>query len=370
MRLAAAFIVLVLITGFGKFSRESTNGLNPKETLGKLLFFDTKLSEPAGMSCATCHDPTRAFQSGRELTLADGSKKVFTGPREIPTISYAAWSYTPMREVVDDEFFEDEVVKQGGFFADGRAESLAKQMEGPLFNLLEMANTSREQVAEKVRKADYRAYFEQVFGKKALENTDSTIAAMGDALTAYQKSKEVSPFTSKFDAWQRGQANLTDEELLGLELFTKKGRCRNCHVSRWHAADEPYVLFTKYIYENIGAPRAVGYPYFSETKLNPAGADWRDEGLFLTTKDSLDRGKFKVTTLRNVAVTAPYMHNGSLKTLEEVVHFYNKPDAFPPAEIPENVNRKEVGDLGMSPEDEAAVVAFLKTLTDGYLPKN
>ena len=99
------------------------------------------------------------------------------------------------------------------------------------------------------------------------------------------------------------------------------------------------------------------------------GEDFRDEGLFLTTKDSLDRGKFKVPTLRNVAVTAPYFHNGSLKTLEEVVHFYSKPDAFLPAEIPETVNHKEVGDLGLLPEEEAAIVAFLKTLTDGYVKK-
>lgn len=341
--------------------------LNPKETLGKLIFFDKNLSEPAGMSCGTCHDPNKAFQNTRDLTLADGNKQFFTGQREIPSISYVAWSNSPMHEIVDDEFFEDEIVHQGGFFADGRANSLAEQMEGPLLNPLEMGNKSREQVVAKVRNAAYRPYFEQIFGKNALENTDSAMAAIGDALTAYQKSKEVNPFTSKFDAWQRGLADMTEQELIGLELFTKRGRCRNCHVTRWHAADEPVVLFTKYIYENVGTPKSPNLPYFSEKKLNPLGENWLDEGLFLTTKDSLDRGKFKVPTVRNVAVTGPYMHNGSLKTLEEVVHFYNDPTKFPPAEILENVNTLEVGALNLLPEEEAAIVAFLKTLTDGYL---
>ena len=203
------------------------------------------------------------------------------------------------------------------------------------------------------------------YGKTIFEQTDSAFLAMADALTIYQSSKEVNPFSSKFDQWQAGQADLTEQELIGLELFTKRGLCRNCHVTRWHDADQPVVLFTKFIYENIGTPRRPDLPFYTEIG-NLLGANWVDEGLFLTTRDSLDRGKLKVPTLRNVAVTAPYFHNGSLKTLEEVVRFYNKPAEFGAAEVPENVNRTEVGDLNLLPEEEAAIVAFLKTLTDGF----
>jgi cytochrome c peroxidase len=363
MRQFSVGILLLLIFSFGKYSFPE-NDLSPKETLGKVLFFDKNLSASGKMSCATCHDPTRAFQSGRELTLADGTKQAFTGAREIPSLSYAAYSFSPRREIVDDEFFEDEIVQQGGFFADGRANSLGEQILGPLFSPIEMGNKSAAQILEKIKKASYLPVFEQIYGKKCLENADSVLFAMGDALAAFEKSKFVNPFSSKFDDWQAGRADLTEQELIGLELFTKRGKCKNCHVTRWHAADEPVVLFTKYIFENIGTPAVPNYVYFSEKMLNPLGEKWLDEGLFLTTKDSLDRGKFKVPTLRNVAVTAPYMHNGSLKTLEEVVHFYNKPDLFPPAEVPENVNKIEIGNLNLLPEEEVAIVAFLKTLTD------
>jgi cytochrome c peroxidase len=367
MRFIFGIILMAILVSFGGFSQKnkfSNENLTPIETLGREIFFDYSLSEPAGMSCATCHDPNKFFQNTRELTLADGSKKFFTGAREIPSLSYAAWSYSPMREIVDDEFFEDEIVKQGGFFADGHAGSLREQILGPLFSPIEMANKTPEMVVEKLKKASYRPFFEEIFGKNIFEkNADSVIWKMGLALESFQKSKFVNPFSSKFDRWQAGLADFTEQELKGLVVFTSKGRCRNCHVSRWHATDEPKVIFSKFIYENIGTPRVEKYPFFYDF-TNNLGENWRDEGLFLTTQDSLDRGKIKVPTVRNAAKTAPYMHNGALKTLEEVVHFYNKPEDFPPAEIAENVNRIEVGDLNLTAEEEAALVAFLKTLTD------
>ncbi len=350
----AAFLALFLLA-FSKNGKvesafEPTEAQNPKseiDSLGRAIFFDPRYSSDGKMSCATCHDPSKNFQSDRLLTLADGSKMTFLGRRDIPTVQYLGF-VGPLAAFED----EGKTVKRGGFFADGRADDLKKQCEGPLFNPIEMNLRDRADVVSRLEKADYRPLFEHVFGEKIFaQPVDSVFEKMAVALEAFQKSKEVSPFSSKFDRWQRGQADLTSEEMNGLMLFTRKGVCSNCHVTRWHEADAPVVLFSDFSYENVGLPPK-------------KGQNVPDLGLFETTRDSADLGKFKVPTLRNVAKTAPYMHNGIFETLEQVVHFYNKASDFAAPEIASTANRFEVGELFLTPEEEAAIVAFLKTLSD------
>ena len=150
------------------------------------------------------------------------------------------------------------------------------------------------------------------------------------------------------------------------QLFKEKGLCAECHILD---PDERAgkVLFTDHTYDNLGIPSNPGNPFFKvSAPYNTCGKDTMDLGLGSRLRDPEEYGKFRVPTLRNIALTAPYGHNGYFKTLEEIVHFYNVRDVedFPPAEYPETVNKDELGNLGLSQEEETAIVAFLRTLTD------
>lgn len=179
---------------------------------------------------------------------------------------------------------------------------------------------------------------------------------------------------------------MTPQEARGFALFQGKGKCAKCHPSKG-----PKPLFTDFTYDNLGIPRNPDNPFYENSEFNPDGYDWVDEGLggFLATRADYNsyadanRGKHKVPTLRNVdkrpysGFVKAYGHNGYFKSLEEIVHFYNTRDVpgagwngqpWPPPEVPENVNTAELGNLGLTPAEEAAIVAFLKTLSDGYQP--
>jgi cytochrome c peroxidase len=186
----------------------------------------------------------------------------------------------------------------------------------------------------------------------------------------------VSPFSSKYDAYLEGKADLNPQERLGLALFEGKAGCAACHPNR-PGPDAQRPLFTDFTYDNIGLPRNPANPFYAQpASVNPDGAAFVDVGLANNSRVMKDgavqanRGRFKVSTLRNVALTAPYTHNGVFATLKEVVAFYNRRDLDPvrfgPPEVPETVNRTELGNLGLSDEEEDALVAFLGTLTDGY----
>ena len=211
------------------------------------------------------------------------------------------------------------------------------------------------------------------------------------AIAAYEDSSEVNQFSSKFDDYLAEMAELTEQEAWGLELFNGKALCSACHPSEVGPLGEP-PLFTDFTFDNLGVPRNPENPfydmdeeYFDDgTPINPDGEDWIDPGLggFLMMRPEYadmaaeNWGKHKVPTLRNVAkgpgdgFPKAYMHNGVFKSLEEVVHFYNTRDVedWPPPEVSENVNTDELGDLGLTAEEEAAIVAFMKTLSDGYRP--
>jgi cytochrome c peroxidase len=367
----AAAAVLTLVVG-----ASSAGSLTPQEQLGKYLFFDTGLSDPAGQSCAACHDPAVGYTGASQAVnvagaVYEGAVAGRFGNRKPPTAAYAGDS--PILHF-------DGTAWVGGMFWDGRAtgwtlgDPLAEQALGPFLNPAEQNNASPQVVIDKVLASGYRNLFLQVC-------TDADAATryecIGRAIAAYERSAEVSSFTSKYDYWLLGRAKLTGQEQMGLALFNGRAGCAACH---------PAPLFTDFTYDNLGVPRNPSNPFY-QMPYNPEGASWVDTGLggFLEAAgydESIwapEWGKQKVPTLRNVdlrpskSLVKAYLHNGVLKSLLDVVHFYNTRDVpgagWPAPEVAANVNTTEMGDLGLNPGEEQAIVAFLKTLSDGYVPK-
>jgi len=337
---------------------------NTKERLGKLLFFEKSLSTPPGQDCSACHAPEVAFADPETgLPVSRGARPGIYGNRNDMTVSYAAF-------VPPLHFDKEEGLWIGGLFWDGRANSLAEQAKGPPLNPLEMANIDTLTIAEKLRSLSYASLFTEVYGPDALRDSETAFDNMADAIEAYEKTPEVNPFSSKYDYWLRGEAELSEQELRGLKLFDAedKGNCAACHPSKFEEDGTP-PLFTDFTYDNLGTPRNPENPFYSlPPELNPDGFSFIDLGLAVTVKDPAQNGKFRVPTLRNVAVTAPYMHNGVYKTMFNVLAFYNTRDVscWPSPEVAENVNKEELGNLKLSNQDLEDLVAFLKTLTDGW----
>ncbi|MFH1946020.1 MAG: cytochrome-c peroxidase [Acidobacteriota bacterium] len=338
--------------------------LNTKERLGKLLFFETSLSTPPGQACSTCHAPEIAFADPEtNLPVSRGARPGLYGNRNDMPVAYAAF-IPPLH------YDEEEEVWIGGLFWDGRANSLAEQAQGPPLNPLEMANPDIQTIAEKLRALRYAALFTEVYGPDALSSPDTAFTNMADAIEAYEKTSEVSPFSSKYDLWLRGEAELSEQEQRGLKLFEAedKGNCAACHPSNPSEDGSP-PLFTDFTYDNLGTPRNPENPFYSlPAEFNPEGFAFVDLGLGVTVNDPEQNGKFRVPTLRNAAVTPPYMHNGVFKTLFTVTTFYNTRDVagWPAPEVAENENREELGKLGLTNLELEDLVAFLRTLTDGW----
>jgi cytochrome c peroxidase len=358
--------LLIMSVGFGCSQVDSHTAirLTAKEELGKKLFLEESLSSPVGQSCASCHDPENAFSDPETgLPVSRGAVKGLYGNRNDMTVSYS--SYVPPLH-----YDSVEQVWLGGLFWDGRANTLLEQAMGPPLNPLEMANRDTEVIAEKLRSLEYAYQFEEIYGEGALGHPDSAFFYMSDALVAYERSGEVNPFSSKFDHWQMGEATLTEQEQRGFMLFVveSKGNCAACHPHT-PLEDGTPALFTDFTYDNLGVPVNAENPFFLlSSEHNPDGFNFRDPGLAETVQDSAELGKFRVPTLRNVALTAPYLHNGVFKTLHQVVSFYNTRDlaSWPGPEIMANMNRDELGDLGLTNQEVEDIVSFLETLTDGW----
>jgi cytochrome c peroxidase len=349
--------------------------LTPQEQLGKLLFFDKNLSDPAGQACAACHAPEVGYTgptASINLTGAvyEGAVPGRFGNRKPPSAAYAGSS--PILHFDGEKWV-------GGMFWDGRAtgqrlgDPLAEQAQGPFLNPLEQNNDSAAAVVTEVLASNYQSLFLQVCGAS---DTAAAYECIARAIAAYERSREVNPFTSKYDYYLKGQAKLTGQEQRGLELFMGKAKCGNCHVAP---------LFTDFTYDNLGVPRNPLNPFYKEPAWNPAGEAWVDEGLggFLKAigdpKSASELGKHKVPTLRNAALrpsktfVKAFGHNGYFKSLEEIVRFYNTRDipgiSWPPPEVPVNVNTSELGNLGLNHGEELAIVSFIETLSDGYVPR-
>jgi cytochrome c peroxidase len=417
-------LVLTVILLFASLAGLVTaqDGLTDIEQLGKSIFFDENLSINQNQSCATCHEPAWGWTGPDSDINAggavyEGSTLGRFGNRKPPSAAYATLS--PI-------FYQDRKgLFVGGNFWDGRAtgEKLgnpaADQAQGPFLNPTEQALPDSAcvvyRVCNPVIPGDYPVSLEDVWGAGACDiawpadvlavcATEGATVSLSDAdraksgmaydqialsIAAYEDSSEVNSFTSKFDYTYKGMAKLTKEEQRGFALFKGKGKCRLCHISNGKQA-----LFTDFTFDNLGVPKNPENPVYN---VNP---DFVDLGLggFLEKAGYpedvylAEWGKHKVPTLRNVDLrpassdVKAYGHNGYFKSLEGIVHFYNTrdvkdtcagdyteeqalaADCWPEPEVAENVNTDELGDLGLTPEEEAAIVAFMKTLSDGFVP--
>ena len=355
-----------------------------REWIGERIFFDARLSEPAGVSCASCHDPARAFSgdNGSKLGVSRGSKPESLGTRNTPTLKYLATA--PEFKFVERD---GKRVPVGGFFWDGRAATREAQAKEPLLNPIEMNNADAKAVVAKVAAADYAPLIRRAFGPNVFADPEHAFDAIAISLAAFQSSASFAPFTSKFDAVVRGSAKFTEQEERGFGLFTirQKGNCAECHTVNRDSKDPLDSLFTNFGYHALGLAREASIP-------RNADKSFVDMGLCGPHRIDAPEGKkwcgfFKTPTLRNIEVTAPYMHNGRFATLRDAVAFYATRDTHPerwypkgrfddlPAELHGNVDRdtppyhRETGKRPALNDDEIDdIVVFLKTLTDAWKP--
>lgn len=384
--------------------------LTPQEDLGRLLYFDQYLSKNKNQSCASCHFPAPGFVDPANTAnpavsvVSLGSDRTLNGGRNSPSVAYAAYS---------PAFYwnEKDGLYMGGQFWDGRAATLTEQAKGPFLNPVEMAMKDEAAVLAALidrKNRNAKAYiklFKSVYGVDLLSldpgDNSSVMAAYGmvaEAIAAFEKTDLFAPFTSKYDYYLTDQAVLSAQEARGLALFNDKARCHLCHPAELtydDAGNSLLPLLTDYSYDNLGIPKSTN-PLIADNPID-YGLGGRpdiaaiDPDPVLQTADgdpvsAGEAGKFKVMTLRNIAVTPPYGHNGFFATLEEIVRFYNRRDMMQSMsgmdgggmgggggmnmqpEVAQNVNTTELGNLGLTMMEEQDLVAFLKTLTDGYRP--
>ncbi len=346
------------------------------EKLGAALFVDPNLSMNRTMSCSTCHMQGAGFTDardsgavGHDVSLGDDGTSL--GDRNAPSAAYASFS-PPFGKNAGGEYV-------GGQFWDGRASLLEDQAAGPPLSPIEMGMPDKATVVKRLKEnPDYAAAFGTQFGGDVFKSDDAAFAAMTKALAAFERSDEFSSFDSKYDRFLRGEEKLTDQEELGRVLMssTQFTNCNTCHELKGPNGLSNG-LFTNHKYFNIGVPANK-----TVRAANGSKADAVDLGLAqnpAVAGDPAQRGKFKVPTLRNVAVTGPYMHNGVFKDLRTVVLFYVKYKSKKPSrqinpetgqawdapEVPDNIAMTELTSApALDDKRVDAIVAFLKTLTD------
>jgi cytochrome c peroxidase len=401
---------------------------SPAAQLGEKIFEDKTLSVSGRQACSTCHVAAFAFAGDPSSSGPDhGSPVPLGGPdmnlpgfRNAPSLMYA--SFAPAF------YFDSDGGPNGGFFRDGRAATLADQAAEPFTTPFEMANADAAAVIDKLRGRPYLAEFTALYGSDVLNDAPLALQRMGQAIAAYEtESSEFHPFASKFDYWQKGQATLTAQELRGLGLYNNpaKGNCATCHPSTSADGKTP-PLFTDFSFDNLGVPRNAlisqnhtnAAPAYTPVNSNDGVQTYYDLGVCGPLRDNGTLnlsgicGQFKVPSLRNIALTAPYFHNGRFATLEQAIGFYvrrdTNPDQFYPLsadgsvlkfdDLPGlyggnftvnihepgsdagylgNVNTGEIpynrslgGDPALNPQEINDLITFLCALTDGYDPSD
>lgn len=277
--------------------------------LGKILFFDPILSKDSTVSCASCHKPHLAFADS--LAISPGIENRI-GRRNAPSIMNMA--------------------SRSEFFYDGRAKDLVDQIHFPIEDNLEMDEKMSDVVDKLKSHASYPTWFKRIYNEEPTENN------VARAIAAFEESLETSD--TEFDAWMNDLPNTMSEAAIrGRELFlSDRTKCFDCHFSPDFTGDE---------FKNIGL--------YDEKKYN-------DKGRYEVTKNVEDLGKFKVPGLRNVAVTAPYMHDGSFATLKDVIEYYSNPFQF--VAKPINMDTTLLKPLNFTPQEKSDLEAFLHSLTD------
>ena len=405
----------------------SATTLSSLALLGEKLFNDTALSVSGQQSCATCHVAQYAYAADPSASGPDhGGPVALGGPnmdlpglRNTPALTYA--SYTPAF------FFDGDGAPNGGYFRDGRAATLADQAVGPFTTPFEMANADAAEVITRLRTRPYLADFEAIYGADVLSDPATALRDMGVALAAFETEEpSFHPFSSKYDAFVTGKTQLSAQELRGLAAFNdpSRGNCAACHPSTSGDGVTP-PLFTDFSYDNLGVPRNTAIEANNDattlsyvpTNSSDGVHRYYDLGICGPLRDDGGKnlsgscGQFKVPSLRNIALTAPYFHNGRFASLVDAVTFYvqrdTNPEKFYPVSGPlvtkfddlpglyggqfvvdlsapgsdagyvGNVNTLEIpynrllGDApALSATDINDVVAFLCTLTDGFDPAN
>ena len=342
------------------------------KALGEVLFFDKSISFNKTQSCSTCHSPDTAFVDQRKNSanqmVSEGDNPHLHGNRNANTALYAMFS---------PDFHFDKKIQDyvGGQFWDGRAKDLAEQAGGPPVNPVEMGMPDKKAIVERL-KADPTYYkpITDLYGESIWADADKIYAIMEKAIGEFEKQELFAQFSSKYDRALKGEAELTALESKGKALFFDKTRtnCSNCHQSS--EANSAKETFTNYRYFNIGVPSNQEL-----IKHNKLAADFVDNGLLdnpMVKGDEKQKGKFKVPTLRNIGVTAPYMHNGIFRDLKTVLLFkdsFNNPNrkinpetgkAWEKAEYAQTINPDVLKAKPLTDEEINALEAFLKTLTD------
>lgn len=356
------------------------------QQLGKRIFFDTHLSEPPGQSCASCHAPDKGFSgnNGSALGAPLGATGVI-GLRNTPTAKYSG--FIPAFSMQKQK--NGTVKPVGGHFHDGRVNTLADQAKQPFLSAIEMNNPSATAVIDKIKIADYAPLMRQMYGDGVFNNPEKAFNKIAAALAGFQRSAEMQPFDSKYDAYIRNEVKLSEAETRGLKLFKdkNKGNCAACHAMNDHSNQGKHNLFTDFSYDNLGVPRNTKIPSNAEPAFHDLGLCGPKRGLAKASDQKLC-GAFRVPTLRNVALKQAFMHNGKFDNLRDAVRFYFTRDTDPttwygqekfndlPQKYKKNVNQEEAPYNRKQGETPAAddaeiddLVAFLQTLNDGFKNK-
>jgi len=291
-----------------------------KVRLGRWLFFDKRLSADNTIACANCHKPENAFSESTPVSTGIGGQK---GNRKAPSFINQAWTPHPH------------------FFWDGRAASLEEQAGGPMINPIEMGSENHDAVIQKLRSIrGYAKYFKEAFGTEEL-----TIELVTKAIADYERTRMSG--NSPWDKWRTGKDKnaVSDVVKKGHELFFGNAFCNNCHLKQ---------NFTDGEFHNLG----IGW--------NPETKTLADEGRYEVTKKDADRGAFKTPSIRDVSKHAPYMHDGSIKTLREVVEHYVK-GGTPNPYLDRKIDRRFAEQLDLNENEITALVKFMEALDgEGY----
>lgn len=397
--------------------------LSAMAELGRLLFFDPSLSSSGRLACASCHSPVYAYGPSSDApAMLGGPSLSRQGVRAAPSLMYLErqpnFSVGPddeenetvsmaqlvalgsaaaraQKTALDTQTTAANLVPQGGLFWDGRADTLQQQALFPLLSPLEMDGGNVDAVAAKLRQAPYADRFLQLFGNSIFNAPRLAVAEALFAVGRYEiEDRSFHPYTSKFDYWLEGRARLTPAELRGYLLFNDPGKanCGGCHLDQ-PSADGLPPLFTDHQFEALGAPRNPALAanrdpaYYDLGICGPYRTDLRGETQYC--------GLFTTPTLRNVATRRVFFHNGVFHSLRQVLDFYNFRDTQPQQIFPRNADgtivkfndippryrinvdvtdppfdQKPGAAPVMSLRDEADIIVFLQTLTDGYQPSS
>jgi cytochrome c peroxidase len=388
----AALILAALPVAAGRFVAPP-EGLSPPARIGKALFFDRSLSASGRISCATCHDPAYAYGPANDLAVQPGGPALSErGTRAVPSLRYIEYT-PPYSDLLDNPDGISKPGPGGGLTLDGRAATLADQARIPLLAANEMANRDVADVVARIRASTYAHEFEGAFGRGTLSDSDRAFASALAALQAFQlEDDSFHPYSSKYDRYASNKigGELTAQERRGFAVYDdpKKGNCFACHYNG-AGLNGSVRLFTDYSFAAIGVPRNRDIP----ANRDPA---YFDLGLCNRSDHPLPAsasfcGMFKTPTLRNVAIRRVFFHNGQMKSLRDVLRFYNTRDTHPelwypvvdgvvqkfddlPASYRANIDaqspldgRARNSSPAMSDQDIEDLLAFLQTLTDADL---